>query len=109
MRTIVLDSDALVGLRFEMSGGVGRMSGLVLGKAGDLYLVQRDGVDYSELLELSDLRTARFFGAKGGVSAAARSSSPSSASARPASAPVSGGRLSDKIRRSASGDEVGNG
>ncbi|MEL6288308.1 MAG: hypothetical protein AAFQ42_12615 [Pseudomonadota bacterium] len=53
--------DAIVGLRFEVSGGLGRMSGRVLGRVQDLYLVQRDGLEHSELLELGDLRPARFF------------------------------------------------
>ncbi|MEL7542176.1 MAG: hypothetical protein AAGJ70_00210, partial [Pseudomonadota bacterium] len=53
--------DAIVGLRFELSGGLGRMSGQVIGTVQDLYLVQRDGADHLELLELSDLRAARFF------------------------------------------------
>ena len=53
--------DALVGLRFEVSGGLGRMSGHILGKAGALYLVQKDGAPHFELLELDDLRSAKFY------------------------------------------------
>ena len=55
------NGDALVGLRFEVSGGLGKMSGRVLGKAGGLYLVQKEGAAYLELLALDDLRSAKFF------------------------------------------------
>ena len=53
--------DALVGLRFEVSGGLSRMSGRILGKAAGLYLVRRDGAAHLELLSLDDLRPAKFF------------------------------------------------
>lgn len=53
--------DDLVGLHFEVSGGLGRMSGRVVGKAGALYLVQKQGSDHLELLELDDLRSAKFY------------------------------------------------
>ena len=53
--------DALVGLRFEVSGGLGRMSGIVIGKVGGLYLVQKTGSEHMELLMLDDLRSAKFY------------------------------------------------
>lgn len=53
--------DALVGLRFEVSGGLGRMSGRILGKTGGLYLVRREGAEHLELLSLDDLRSAKFY------------------------------------------------
>jgi hypothetical protein len=56
-----MDEDVLVGLRFEVSGGLGRMAGRVIGKTGALYLVQKDGAEYLELLELDDLRSAKFY------------------------------------------------
>ncbi len=55
------EDDVLVGLRFEVSGGLGRMSGRVVGKAGPLYLVQKEGAAHLELLELDDLRSAKFY------------------------------------------------
>lgn len=55
------EPDALIGLRFEVGGGLGRMTGRVLGKAGHLYLVQKTDADFLELLELDDLRSAKFF------------------------------------------------
>ena len=55
------EDDVLVGLRFEVSGGLGRMSGRVVGKAGPLYLVQKQGAEHLELLALDDLRSAKFF------------------------------------------------
>ena len=55
------DDDVLVGLRFEVSGGLGRMAGRVVGKAGPLYLVQKQGAEHLELLELDDLRSAKFY------------------------------------------------
>ena len=62
--------DVLVGLRFEVSGGLGRMSGRVVGKTGSLYLVQKDGAEHLELLELDDLRPAKFYRDKMAESAA---------------------------------------
>ena len=56
------EDDALIGLRFELSGGLGKMAGEVVGKVGALYLVRRDAADHLELLELDDLRSARFYG-----------------------------------------------
>ena len=53
--------DALIGLRFEVSGGLGRMSGVVVGKVGGLYLVQKTGSEHLELLMLDDLRSAKFY------------------------------------------------
>jgi len=101
-----LETDILVGLRFELSGGVGKMSGDIVGRAGDLYLVQRHGAEHLELLELSDLRSARFYGhppresqprsattTLGPVTA----DTSSSGTAKSAQSP----RLFDKIRRSA--------
>jgi len=55
------DDDVLVGLRFEVSGGLGRMSGRIVGKAGGLYLVQKQGAEHLELLALDDLRSAKFY------------------------------------------------
>ena len=55
------EPDALVGLRFEVSGGLGRMSGIIVGKVGDLYLVQKSSSGHMELLMLDDLRSAKFF------------------------------------------------
>lgn len=54
------DSDALVGLDFEVGGGLGRMTGRIIGKVGHHYLVQKAGSDYMELLDLDDLRSAKF-------------------------------------------------
>ncbi len=53
--------DALVGLRFEVGGGLSRMSGRILGKTAGLYLVQKVGADYCELLQIDDLRSAKFY------------------------------------------------
>ncbi len=55
------DEDALVGLRFELSGGLGKMAGDIVGKAGGLYLIRRDGAAHLELIELDDLRGAKFY------------------------------------------------
>lgn len=56
-----MSDDALVGLRFEVGGGLGRTSGRVIGKAGALYLVQKTEADHMELLTLDDLRSAKFY------------------------------------------------
>lgn len=56
-----MSDDALIGLWFEVGGGLGRMSGQVVGKARDLYLVRRDGSEHLELLQLDDLRSGRFY------------------------------------------------
>ena len=99
-----MDTDALVGLRFELNGGLGRMAGVVVGKAGDLYLVQRNETEHMELLELTDLRSARFFGR---VNTSATPRSPAIAQTSGSTRVSSGVRLSDKIRRTASSDETG--
>ena len=95
------EDDVLVGLRFEVSGGLGRMSGRVVGKAGPLYLVQKQGAEHLELLALDDLRSAKFFrdqpaepsGAT--VNDAASESNPTEAEA--GQSPKR--RLSDQIRK----------
>ncbi len=56
-----MSDDALVGLRFEVGGGLGRMSGRVVGKAGALYLVHKTDAEHMELLTLDDLRSAKFY------------------------------------------------
>lgn len=55
------EDDVLVGLEFELTGGLGRMAGRIVGKANGLYLVQREGADHFELMDVDDLRGARFF------------------------------------------------
>lgn len=83
-----MSEDALVGLRFEVGGGLGRMSGRILGKAGSLYLVQKTDAEHLELLTLDDLRSAKFY------------PDPETAPVpEPASAPERRSRLSDHIRR----------
>ncbi len=85
--------DALIGLRFEVGGGLGRMTGHVIGKVGHLYLVRKSGADHLELLELDDIRSARFYtGAEAPVSATA-AAAPNAATEPPKK------RLSDQIRR----------
>lgn len=56
-----MSEDALVGLKFEVGGGLGRTSGRILGKVGALYLVQKTDSDHMELLALDDLRSAKFY------------------------------------------------
>jgi hypothetical protein len=56
-----MSDDALVGLRFEVGGGLGRTSGRIVGKAGALYLVQKTDAEHMELLALDDLKSAKFF------------------------------------------------
>lgn len=56
-----MSDDALVGLRFEVGGGLGRMSGRVVGKVGSLYLVHKTDAEHMELLTLDDLRSAKFY------------------------------------------------
>lgn len=90
------EPDALVGLRFEVGGGLGKMSGRILGRVRHLYLIQRAGAEHLELIELDDLRSAKFY-------VDAESEPPPAASAEPAdAAPVqqSRRRLSDHLRRS---------
>jgi len=53
--------DALVGLWFEVGGGLGRIGGQIIGKAGPLYLVRKEDAEHLELVELDDLRSAKFF------------------------------------------------
>lgn len=111
------EPDALIGLRFEVGGGLGRMTGRVLGKAGHLYVVQKTDADYFELLELDDLRSAKFFpdhveeapavpattvaprGATGPAAAPVATPAPVAA---PLEAPVKR-RLSEQLRRRLSG------
>ena len=56
-----MTDDVLVGLRFEVGGGLGRTTGRVVGKAGTLYLVLKTDAEHMELLTLDDLRSAKFF------------------------------------------------
>lgn len=107
-----MSEDILVGLRFELSGGVGKMAGQIIGQAGPLYLVQRDGAEHFELLELADLRSARFYGgAPRAAVSRARSvppptgATPSDAPSAPAPAPSIGSRLSERIRRSSTSED----
>ncbi len=100
-------SDSLVGLRFELSGGLGKMAGEIVGRAGELYLVQRDGADHLELLELSDLRSAKFYRSQAvdrssGASVTPLKPAPAAASVRDTAQP----RLSDKIRRSSEASDL---
>ncbi|MEZ5773851.1 MAG: hypothetical protein R3D33_03865 [Hyphomicrobiaceae bacterium] len=88
------NDDALIGLRFEVGGGLGRMSGRVVGKVGHLYLVERTGAGYLELLELDDLRSAKFYTGSGGESPLAE---PATAESATGDAPKR--RLSDQIKR----------
>ena len=53
--------DALVGLWFEMGGGLGRMTGQIVGKANQLYVVRRESCEHLELMDIDDLRAARFY------------------------------------------------
>ena len=93
--------DSLIGLRFELSGGLGKMAGEIVGRAGELYLVQRDGADHLELLELSDLRSAKFYRSQPLERPSGASVTPLKPAAAVTSAPeVAPSRLSDKIRRS---------
>ncbi|MEZ5926448.1 MAG: hypothetical protein R3D57_18925 [Hyphomicrobiaceae bacterium] len=56
-----MTEDALVGLRFEVGGGLGRTTGRIVGKAGPLYLVHKTEATHMELLTLDDLRSAKFY------------------------------------------------
>ena len=94
------DDDALVGLRFEVSGGLGRMSGRIEGKAGGLYLVRKEGAGHLELLAMDDLRSAKFYRDPSvGVAPAAAVPEPVSpdAAAGPTGPPRR--RLADQIRK----------
>lgn len=100
-------NDSLIGLRFEMSGGLGRMAGEIVGRAGELYLVQRDDANHLELLELSDLRSAKFYTSRQAHQSSGASVTPLKpaqvvATVQDASKP----RLSDKIRRSSEASET---
>ena len=94
------EDDVLVGLRFEVSGGLGRMSGEVIGKAGQLYLVQKQGAEHLELLAIDDLRSAKFYRRPEPV--AAMPPEPATGGA-PESAGPPRRRLSDQIRKKLSG------
>ena len=99
------EQDALIGLRFELSGGLGKMSGDIVGKAGPLYLVRREGADHLELLELDDLKSARFF--EGNRAAVRAPSTVTSLEPKGSRAPAgSGQRLFDKIKKSATAGET---
>jgi len=86
-------NDALVGLRFEVSGGLGRMAGRIVGKAGGLYLVRKDGAAHLELLALDDLRSAKFFEDEPAAKM------PTDDPPAPEPAPASRRRLSDQIKK----------
>ena len=77
-----MSDDALIGLWFEVGGGLGRTSGQIIGKAQNLYLVRRDGASHLELLQLEDLKSGRFFpnqpsGTEAAPAAAAETVAPS--------------------------------
>ena len=90
--------DALVGLRFEVSGGLGRMAGRVLGKAGALYLVRKDGAAHLELLGIDDLRSAKFY-ADLPAAAVDETAGTDATSTEPATADPPRRRLADQIRK----------
>jgi len=96
------EPDALVGLRFEVTSGLGRMSGRIVGKSGGLYLIAKTGADHMELLMPDDLRSARFYFVEETEPAAEPPPAAVQASAV-AGAPTPSGsgrrRLSDKIRK----------
>lgn len=92
------DDDALVGLRFEVGGGLGRMTGRVLGKVGRLYLVQKAGAEHMELLELDDLRSAKFY-----ADAPVPAETAAGEDAATVAGPTPKRRLSDQIRRQLTG------
>ena len=92
------EPDALVGLRFEVSSGLGRMSGRIVGKSGGLYLVARTGSDHMELLMPDDLRSAKFYFPEEAEPAAAVEPVAPVAAAVPSSA-AGRRRLSDQIRK----------
>ncbi len=93
-----MDNDVLVGLRFEVSGGLGRMSGRVVGRTGTLYLVQKDGAEHLELLELDDLRPAKFYRDKV-ADVAEPVQSTGSAPTEPINSEPLRRKLSDQIRK----------
>jgi hypothetical protein len=83
------------------------MAGRVVGKAAGLYLVQREGAEHMELLDLDDLRSAKFFDARieTGTESAHIAAAEAIASATTAPEPEMADqgsqrrRLSDQIRR----------
>jgi len=99
------NNDVLVGLRFEVSGGLGRMGGHILGKAGGLYLVQKQGAEHFELLGLDDLRSAKFYPEAGAETAPAGAPAAVSGTMTPAvgEAVPARRRLTDQIRKHLSG------
>ena len=99
--------DALVGLRFEVGGGLGRMSGRVLGKVGNLYLVQKAGAEHMELLDLDDIRSARFFADPPAPAQAAAEPGLAQAEQPAAEAAPPKKRLSEQLRRTFSGRDGG--
>ena len=86
------DDDALVGLRFELNGGLGQMSGDIVGKAVTRYLVRKDGASFFELMDLEDLRSAKFFEASNLKKSASNS-------ARDASRKDHNGKVDPTVRR----------
>ena len=92
--------DVLVGLRFEVSGGLGRMSGCIVGKAGALYLVQKLGAEHLELLALDDLRSAKFY-RDGLAEGSPNLTEPAGPGPEPAAGATEPGRrrLADQIRK----------
>ena len=100
------EDDVLVGLKFEVSGGLGRMSGRVVGKAGPLYLVQKQGAEHLELLALDDLRSAKFFRDSPAELAepAHQEAASESAQIEPEAAQSPKRRLSEQIRKHLGGD-----
>jgi hypothetical protein len=110
--------DALVGLRFEVGGGLGRMSGTIVGKAGQLYLVQKAGADFLELLQLDDLRSAKFYhmtvvatGSSAGQAEAAEvpAQDAAEAAARTEAPEPVKRRLADQLRRQLGAGRSGDG
>ncbi len=92
-----MTDDVLIGLRFEVSGGLGRMSGRVVGKTGTLYLVQKDGAEHLELLELDDLRPAKFYHDKAAEAAVMEPADATPTAVSEAEPPRR--KLSDQIRK----------
>jgi len=94
-----MNDDVLIGLRFEVSGGLGRMSGRVVGRTGTLYLVQKDGAEHLELLELDDLRPAKFFRERVAAIAASVAALAEAPPAETSSAEPPRRKLADQIRK----------
>ncbi len=93
------EQDALIGLRFEVTSGLGRMSGRVIGKSGGLYLIARTGSDHMELLMPDDLRSAKFYFAEERDAATEPAEAVAVAEAVAAPAPVGRRKLSEQIRK----------